>query len=146
MSLVVAAARLRAEYARSTTARIQLIDTLLALSATTAALQAAYCAVAGTFPFNSFLAGFMSSVGVFVLTGAIALRRHLRLVVSKCQVHLRLPCCHLNPFTARVGFAASLRLQLTDTKEFGARPANHAFAEWLLGCVVLFLASLNWMG
>lgn len=31
--------------------------------------QFAYCMLVGTFPFNSFLAGFMCALGVFVLTG-----------------------------------------------------------------------------
>ena len=34
----------------------------------TALIQLAYCALVGTFPFNSFLAGFLSTVGMFVLT------------------------------------------------------------------------------
>jgi len=32
-------------------------------------MQVLYCALVGTFPFNSFLSGFLSTVGVFVLTG-----------------------------------------------------------------------------
>lgn len=38
-------------------------------SCSTYARQVAYCALVGTFPFNSFLAGFLSCVGVFALTG-----------------------------------------------------------------------------
>eukprot|EP01045_Picozoa_sp_COSAG04_P018954 COSAG04_NODE_1795_length_5563_cov_9.186493_9_plen_137_part_00 len=34
----------------------------------TALIQLAYCALVGTFPFNSFLAGFLSTVGMLVLT------------------------------------------------------------------------------
>ena len=34
----------------------------------TALIQLAYCALVGTFPFNSFLAGFLPTVGMFVLT------------------------------------------------------------------------------
>jgi hypothetical protein len=33
-----------------------------------------YCALVGTFPFNSFLSGLLSTVGVFVLTGTRAAR------------------------------------------------------------------------
>jgi hypothetical protein len=33
-------------------------------------LQLAYMLLVGTFPFNGFLAGFLSSLGFFTLTGA----------------------------------------------------------------------------
>lgn len=42
--------------------------------------------------------------------------------------------------------AVSLRLQLTDTAEYKDRSPYQAFAEYLLCCVVLFLAVLNFMG
>ena len=31
--------------------------------------QVLYCLLVGTFPFNSFLAGFISTLGVFIFTG-----------------------------------------------------------------------------
>ncbi len=34
-----------------------------------AAFQGVYCVVFGSYPFNAFLAGFMSSIGMFILTG-----------------------------------------------------------------------------
>ena len=44
------------------------IDAFLWCIGATALIQLAYCALVGTFPFNSFLAGFLSTVGMFVLT------------------------------------------------------------------------------
>lgn len=57
-------------YRRTTPRRVQLIDVFLMFVLVTGLVQFLYCALVGTFPFNSFLAGFISTVGVFVLTGA----------------------------------------------------------------------------
>lgn len=51
--------------------------------AATAIVQFVYCCLVGTFPFNSFLAGFMSCVGMFVLTGAPS-RAQLQLPIRPC--------------------------------------------------------------
>lgn len=53
----------------STPAKIKIIDAYLAYVLLTGVAQFAYCMLVGTFPFNSFLSGFISSVGCFVLTG-----------------------------------------------------------------------------
>lgn len=45
------------------------IDAFLVYVAATGVVQVIYCGLVGTFPFNSFLAGFMSCIGMFVLTG-----------------------------------------------------------------------------
>ncbi len=56
------------EYAATASTRERLCDSVLLAALVTAAIQLAYCAL-GSFPFNSFLAGFFCSLGVFVLTG-----------------------------------------------------------------------------
>jgi hypothetical protein len=38
-------------------------------SVLTGIVQFVYCALVGTFPFNAFLSGFISTVGSFILTG-----------------------------------------------------------------------------
>lgn len=43
-------------------------------------LQLAYMLLVGTFPFNAFLAGFLSSLGFFTLTGAPHPVRHAALL------------------------------------------------------------------
>jgi oligosaccharyltransferase complex subunit epsilon len=50
--------------------KIKLIDTYLAYILITGVIQFVYCLLVGTFPFNSFLAGFISTVGTFVMTGS----------------------------------------------------------------------------
>ena len=57
------------EYMQSTSKKIKLIDSYLFYIVLTGVIQFAYCCLVGTFPFNSFLSGFISCVGSFVLAG-----------------------------------------------------------------------------
>ena len=63
------------KYEKTTPTKIKLIDGFLAYVLATGILQFIYCALVGTFPFNSFLSGFVCTVGVFVLAGECALPR-----------------------------------------------------------------------
>ncbi|KAF4323129.1 hypothetical protein BBO99_00002674 [Phytophthora kernoviae] len=64
-----------AKYDKTTPKKIKLIDGFLAYVLATGVLQFIYCTLVGTFPFNSFLAGFVCTVGVFVL--AVSLRMQI---------------------------------------------------------------------
>eukprot|EP01112_Ceratiomyxa_fruticulosa_P005461 TRINITY_DN1608_c0_g1_i1.p1 TRINITY_DN1608_c0_g1~~TRINITY_DN1608_c0_g1_i1.p1 ORF type:complete len:113 (+),score=25.20 TRINITY_DN1608_c0_g1_i1:278-616(+) len=55
-------------YKSSTPQRIKIIDVFLLYILLTGAVQFAYCLLITTFPFNSFLSGFISTVGTFILT------------------------------------------------------------------------------
>ena len=57
------------EYKQSTPNKLKLIDAYLFCILLTGIIQFAYCSLVGTFPFNSFLSGFISTVGCFVLAG-----------------------------------------------------------------------------
>lgn len=57
-------------YHDDTPQRLKLIDAYLAYVMMTGIVQFVYCCLVGTFPFNSFLSGFISTVGCFVLGGA----------------------------------------------------------------------------
>lgn len=57
------------EYANSTSAKLKLVDAYLLYILLTGAFQFLYCLLVGTFPFNSFLSGFISCVGSFILAG-----------------------------------------------------------------------------
>lgn len=57
------------EYVNNTPKRLKLVDAYLLYIVLTGVFQFIYCALVGTFPFNSFLSGFISSVGSFVLAG-----------------------------------------------------------------------------
>jgi oligosaccharyltransferase complex subunit epsilon len=60
------------DYSQTTPKKLKILDAYLLYILLTGILQFAYCCLVGTFPFNSFLSGFISSVGSFVL--AVCLR------------------------------------------------------------------------
>ena len=57
------------EYISSTSKQIKLIDAYLLYILLTGVMEFVYCCLVGTFPFNSFLSGFISCVGSFILAG-----------------------------------------------------------------------------
>jgi oligosaccharyltransferase complex subunit epsilon len=62
------------DYAQSSTVRKRLVDGLCVYSALTAAVQLLYCVFVGSFPFNSFLSGFICHVGLFALGVSLRLQ------------------------------------------------------------------------
>ena len=58
-----------AKYKAKTPQKLKLVDAYLAYVMMTGIILFGYCCIVGTFPFNSFLAGFISCVGSFVLAG-----------------------------------------------------------------------------
>lgn len=57
------------EYNTKTSKRLKIVDAYLVYILLTGVIQFLYCCLVGTFPFNSFLSGFISSVGSFILAG-----------------------------------------------------------------------------
>lgn len=55
------------EYANHTSKKLKMIDAYLLYILLTGIVQFVYCCLVGTFPFNSFLSGFISTVSCFVL-------------------------------------------------------------------------------
>ena len=66
------------EYSSSTPKKLKIIDAYLTYIFFTGVVQFVYCAMVGTFPFNAFLSGFISSVASFVL--AVCLRLQVKLL------------------------------------------------------------------
>ena len=62
------------EYVHNTPKRLKLIDAYLAYILFTGVMQFLYCCLVGTFPFNAFLAGFISCVGSFILAACLRLQ------------------------------------------------------------------------
>ncbi|CAH1400505.1 dolichyl-diphosphooligosaccharide--protein glycosyltransferase subunit DAD1 [Halyomorpha halys] len=60
------------EYSQNTSKRLKIIDCYLLYVFLTGIVQFIYCCLVGTFPFNSFLSGFISAVSSFIL--AVCLR------------------------------------------------------------------------
>ena len=63
------------KYNKETSQSLKLIDIYLVYTLFSGVFQFAYCVIVGTFPYNAFLAGFISTVGSFVLTGTPACNR-----------------------------------------------------------------------
>ncbi|OWA49812.1 putative Dolichyl-diphosphooligosaccharide--protein glycosyltransferase subunit DAD1 [Hypsibius exemplaris] len=59
--------KLYEEYGARTPKKLKLVDAYLLYVLLTGIIQFLYCALVGTFPFNSFLSGFISTVACFVL-------------------------------------------------------------------------------
>eukprot|EP01113_Clastostelium_recurvatum_P012289 TRINITY_DN1636_c0_g1_i2.p1 TRINITY_DN1636_c0_g1~~TRINITY_DN1636_c0_g1_i2.p1 ORF type:complete len:133 (-),score=37.87 TRINITY_DN1636_c0_g1_i2:45-443(-) len=70
-------------YQVNTPQKLKIIDVFLLYILITGIVQFAYCVLVGTFPFNSFLAGFISTVGTFILTVC------LRIQVNPSQTEIK---------------------------------------------------------
>jgi len=57
------------DYTKTTSKKLKIIDAYLLYIMLTGIVQFSYCCLVGTFPFNSFLSGFISSVSCFILGG-----------------------------------------------------------------------------
>ena len=55
------------DYGKNQNMRTKMIDAWLLYCLSTALIQLAYCVLVGTYPFNSFLAGFLCHVAMFAL-------------------------------------------------------------------------------
>ncbi|XP_062338087.1 dolichyl-diphosphooligosaccharide--protein glycosyltransferase subunit DAD1 [Osmerus eperlanus] len=71
-SVLSVVSRFLEEYTTTTPNKLKVVDSYLLYILLTGALQFLYCLLVGTFPFNSFLSGFISCVGSFIL--AVCLR------------------------------------------------------------------------
>lgn len=59
------------EYKNSTPKKLKIIDAYLLYVFLTGVIQFVYCCLVGTFPFNSFLSGFISTISCFILAGIV---------------------------------------------------------------------------
>lgn len=55
------------EYSKTTPKKLKIIDAYLLYVFLTGVIQFTYCCLVGTYPFNSFLSGFISCVSCFIL-------------------------------------------------------------------------------
>ena len=64
------------KYTKETTTQVKMLDAFIGFSALAAIVQAIYCFLVGTYPFNAFLAGFIASLGSCVLSSRYFLESH----------------------------------------------------------------------
>ncbi len=120
-------------YTVDTPDKLKIVDAYLLYILLTGIAQFVYCCLVGTFPFNSFLSGFISTVGCFVLGGA----SRLGTLSSTCNSRpLSFPT------------AVCLRLQANEENRtlFKGVTPEKAFADFLFCHVVLHLVVVNFIG
>ena len=68
--------KVKSDYVKSVNEnrRLMMIDALLVYAVLTGAAQMLFCVLVGTFPFNSFLSGFLCHVGLFALGVSLRLQ------------------------------------------------------------------------
>jgi len=76
------------EYTSKTPKKLKIIDAYLTYIFFTGVFQFLYCCLVGTFPFNAFLSGFISSVASFILGVCLRLQvKNLSGLSTLANVH-----------------------------------------------------------
>lgn len=119
------------EYQTNTPKKLKLIDSYLIYILLTGILQFAYCVLVGTFPFNSFLSGFISTVSCFVLGGKQS-------VLS--LKYFKLKAFYLNPVCLR------LQSNPQNKSQFLGISPERGFADFIFAHIVLHIVVVNFMG
>lgn len=73
-SVTTISSRLVREYTEETPLRLKAIDTYMVFCVAVGMVQFVYCLLAGTFPYNAFLAGFGSAVACFVFAANLRIK------------------------------------------------------------------------
>ncbi|KAI9505010.1 hypothetical protein BX070DRAFT_189113 [Coemansia spiralis] len=68
------ACKLARDYMAQTPQRLKVVDTYMVFCVLVGLVQFTYCALAGTFPYNAFLAGFGSAVACFVFAANLRMK------------------------------------------------------------------------
>lgn len=105
-----------AAYKQKTPKKIQVLDAFLLYVLTTGIVQFGYMFIVGSFPFNSFLAGFLSCVGQFVITTGL-----------RMQIN---PASKMDPKNTGWKSVTTVR----------------PFIDWLFCNLILHMAVLNFLG
>lgn len=127
-SLFSVLGRLWEEYQARTPQKLKLVDAYLAYIMATGIIQFLYCLLVGTFPFNSFLSGFISCVGSFVLTGEGYSNWSTPNLLLSSIVCLRIQS---NP---------------QNKSHFANISPERAFGDFLIASLVLHLVVINFIG
>merc|ERR1712221_37658 len=83
------------DYASGTPTKLKLIDAYMGYILITGVIQFVYCCFVGTFPFNSFLSGFISCVGSFILAACLRIQSNPQ---NKADFHNIGPECAFADF------------------------------------------------
>lgn len=130
------------EYESQTPKKLKVIDAYLAYVFFTGVVQFVYCCLVGTFPFNSFLSGFISSVGCFILGGY-----HQINLCYPLWTHLQIS----KNWYVLILFdlvSVCLRIQVNPENKslFSEISQERAFADFVLAHLMLHLVVMNFIG
>ena len=117
------------EYNVNTPKKLKIIDAYLTYIFFTGVVQFVYCCLVGTFPFNAFLSGFISSVASFVL--GVCLRLQVIFAQNNIIHSLINPCVQVNP---------------ANKSQFAGISPERAFADFIFAHVILHLIVMNFIG
>lgn len=125
------------EYQNNTPKKLKLVDAYLVYILLTGILQFAYCCLVGTFPFNSFLSGFISTVSCFILAGKsykYFFKSFLKLI--KFWIFFK------------IYFLVCLRLQSNpqNKAQFIGISPERGFADFIFAHIVLHIVVVNFIG
>jgi oligosaccharyltransferase complex subunit epsilon len=106
------------KYQENTPNMLKIMDTFLVFIMFTGVIQFEYMIIIGTYPYNAFLSGFITSVGMFCNTGILLLNK-----------------------------SANLRIQLhpQNQSEIKISP-ERAYADFAFSSVVLFVFAICFVG
>uniref|UniRef100_A0AC34R5Q9 Dolichyl-diphosphooligosaccharide--protein glycosyltransferase subunit DAD1 n=1 Tax=Panagrolaimus sp. JU765 TaxID=591449 RepID=A0AC34R5Q9_9BILA len=62
------------DYLKTTSSQLKIVDAYMVYILLTGIPQFVYCLLVGTFPFNAFLSGFISTVGSFILAACLRIQ------------------------------------------------------------------------
>lgn len=122
------------EYVSNTPNKLKIIDAYLVYIVLTGVIQFVYCCLVGSFPFNSFLSGFISTISCFIL-GGLSNNFNLKKIKKK----------NLIPFPFSL---VCLRLQANPQNKLqfiGISP-ERGFADFILAHVILHIVVMNFLG
>ena len=117
------------EYNVNTPKKLKIIDAYLTYIFFTGVVQFVYCCLVGTFPFNAFLSGFISSVASFVL--GVCLR--LQVILAQNNIIYSL----INSF---------VQVNPANKSQFAGISPERAFADFIFAHVILHLIVMNFIG
>lgn len=146
-SLTAVIPKLYHEYISKTPKKLKIIDAYLLYIFLTAVIQFVYCCLVGTFPFNSFLSGFISTVSSFVLGGKRYFWKYLFMPTDKSSSP---PPQRPIQWAVKYFFlfAVCLRLQANpeNKNEFQGLSAERGFADFIFAHLVLHIVVINFIG
>lgn len=122
------------EYVNHTPKKLKIIDAYLFYILLTGVVQFVYCCLVGTFPFNSFLSGFISCVSCFVLGGK--------------YYNKNLDLSPLGNNCIWCDLSVCLRLQSNpqNKSQFYGISTERGFADFIFAHIILHLVVMNFIG